>query len=342
MEERKLHFRHCMLYEFDRGSSASAAAKNICKTYGEDAVSEVTCKRWFAKFRSGDTGLLDKPRSGRPVELENDALEVLLKANPRQTTRELAAQLDTTEATIDRHLWELGKVHKFGSWVPHELSENDKLQRFTTCTSLLSRQNREPFLERLVTGDEKWALYVNVRHKRQWLDPGEKPQSEVKADMHPKKVLLCIWWDVHGIIYYEFLDNNTTVTAELYCQQLERVQESLIKNRPALVNRSGVILLHDNARPHVSKMTRKKIQELGWEVLAHPPYSPDLAPTDYHLFRSLQDYLAEKRYHDDDALKTDLAKFFASKKPEFYRSGIEQLPQRWQSVIEHDGAYDVE
>jgi hypothetical protein len=48
-----------------------------------------------------------------------------------------------------------------------------------------------------------------------------------------------------------------------------------------------VILQHDNARQHTANMTKATIQELDWEILPHPPYSPDLASSDYHLFRSL-------------------------------------------------------
>ncbi|KAG5344451.1 SETMR methyltransferase, partial [Acromyrmex charruanus] len=40
--------------------------------------------------------------------------------------------------------------------------------------------------------------------------------------------------------------------------------------------------------PHTSLITRQKLQELGWEVLMHPPYNPDIVPSDYHLFRSLK------------------------------------------------------
>ena len=61
----------------------------------------------------------------------------------------------------------------------------------------------------------------------------------------------------------------------------------LQKRRPALVNRRGPILLHDNARPHVARLTVQKLTDLGYETLRHPPYSPDLSPTDYHFFRHL-------------------------------------------------------
>ena len=70
---------------------------------------------------------------------------------------------------------------------------------------------------------------------------------------------------------------------------------------PALVNRKGLILLHDNAQLHIAKPILQKLNELGYETLPHPPYSPDLSPTDYHFFKHLDNFVWEmlqkpKRY----------------------------------------------
>ena len=70
----------------------------------------------------------------------------------------------------------------------------------------------------------------------------------------------------------------------MYCAQLEMANEKLLKIRTALVNRKSMLFLHDNAKPHTSKMTQEKIKELKWEVLPHPLYLPDLAPSDFHLW----------------------------------------------------------
>ncbi len=82
---------------------------------------------------------------------------------------------------------------------------------------------------------------------------------------------------------------------------------------------------------HNAKVTQEKIRELQWELLPHPVYSPDLAPSDYYLFRSLQNYLNWKQYENDE-VKSDLTAFFASKPASFYKKGIEKLPERWEEL----------
>jgi len=56
-----------------------------------------------------------------------------------------------------------------------------------------------------------------------------------------------------------------------------------------------VILLHDNAPPHTAKLVKETIEAFGWEILSHAAYSPDLAPSDYHLFASMGHTLAQQR-----------------------------------------------
>ena len=109
------------------------------------------------------------------------------------------------------------------------------------------------------------------------------------------------------------------------------------EKRPELANRKGVIFHQDNARPHTSLVTHKKLLELGWKVMPHPPYSPDLAPSDYHLFRSLQNHLNGKTFDSNEAVKNELIQFFACKNRTFYESGIIKLTERWQKVIEQNG-----
>ena len=103
------------------------------------------------------------------------------------------------------------------------------------------------------------------------------------------------------------------------------------------MNRKGVAFLHDNARPHASITTRKKLLVLGWDVLVHPPYSSDLALSDFHLFRCLQNVLMDKKFSELNECNIFLDKFFARNDSEFYTTEIFKLPQRWQKVIDQSG-----
>ena len=83
-------------------------------------------------------------------------------------------------------------------------------------------------------------------------------------------------------------------------------------------------------RPHTSLITRQK--ELGWEVLMHPPYSPDIALSDYHLFRSLQNSLNGVKLALKKACESLEAVFRSETTENTYRDGIMALPQKWQNI----------
>ena len=90
----------------------------------------------------------------------------------------------------------------------------------------------------------------------------------------------------------------------------------------------NVIFHMDNARPHVALATKEKLKDFGWEVLQHPPYSLDIAPSDFHLFRSLRNHLDLQRFNSTDEIKKVLNEFFEEKPQSFYESGMMDLPQR--------------
>ena len=77
------------------------------------------------------------------------------------------------------------------------------------------RQRNDPFLDEFITGDEKWITYDNVACKRQWVDKDKSSQPDPKAELHGRKIMLCVWWDCCGIIHFKLLNRNETVTADL-------------------------------------------------------------------------------------------------------------------------------
>ena len=133
--------------------------------------------------------------------------------------------------------------------------------------------------------------------------------------------MLCIRWDQKGVLYYELL-------------------KSIAEKRPEYATRhEAIILHHDKARPHVAIPVKKYLENSGWEVLPHPPYSPDLAPSDYHLFRLMQNALTGIRFTSEQGIKNWLDSFLAAKPAQFIWDEIHKLPERWEKLIASDGPY---
>lgn len=336
----KVVLRGSLITFFLLKKSAAESHRLLGEAYGEHTPSIKTCEYWFRRFKSGDFNVEDKERSGRPEKFEETELQALLDENACQTQRELAMELNVTQATISQHLHAMGKIRKLGRWVPHQLNENQLKARIDACKKHLDEHKKHSFLYRIVTGDEKWVYYENPKRKAAYVDPGQPGPSQPKRDIHCQKVMLCIWWDQKGVVYYELLNPNETVTGDRYRRQLDKLAHALNEKRPLIARKHHKVLFHDdNARPHRAKTAQNKVEQLGWDRLGQPAYSPDLAPSDYHLFRSMQIALSDVRFRNAEEVREWINDWIAEKDEDFFARGIRKLPERWLEVIANEGQY---
>ena len=342
MEDKNTHFRHIMLFSYREGISAAQTTRRICAVYGENAVHKSTVEKRFARFKAGNFNLEDEPRSGRPNVVETDEVISLVTSNPGLTIKEIEDVTGVSHGTVWNRLHDAGFSCKRNIWLPHDLTDRQLEGRVDTCHALLRKNSNEPFLRRLITGDEKWILYRNVTQKRSWVPRGSQAAAIPKPEIHRKKVMLCCWWDCKGVVYFELLPMGQTINSVVYCIQLIHLKAAVATKRPELSNRWGVTFQHDKATPHKSLATRQKLAEFDWDVLPHPAYSPDLAPSDYHLFRSLQNSLDGTTFESLEAIKNHLTQYFDEKDKTFWEKGIMDLPRRWAKVIEQNGQYIIE
>jgi len=131
-------------------------------------------------FKDGDFSIEDKPRSGQPQKFEDKELEALLEENQSQTQEELAESLGVTQQVFSVRLRATGMIQKQGNWVPYELKPRDIERRFFTCefeSQLIQRQQRKGFLHRIVTGNEKWIFYDNLKKKKYYTKPSQSLPS---------------------------------------------------------------------------------------------------------------------------------------------------------------------
>ncbi|GBP86984.1 Histone-lysine N-methyltransferase SETMAR [Eumeta japonica] len=94
-----------------------------------------------------------------------------------------------------------------------------------------------------------------------------------------------------------------------------RLKQDVEKKRPELINRKDLVFHHDNARPHTSLTTQQILREFGWKVLMHPLYSLDLASSDFHLIRSLQNSLSSVRLTSREEAHRSIIRAIAHARP---------------------------
>ena len=112
-----------------------------------------------------------------------------------------------------------------------------------------------------------------------------------------------------------------------------------IREKRLQMKKKKVLFHQDNAPCHKSLATMAKLNELSFKLLPHPPYSPDLAPSDYYLFADLKKMLQGKRFYSNEEVITETNAYFEAKDKSFYKKCIEVLEKRWTDCVAFEGDY---
>ena len=320
---------------------------NISSVFGPGTANKCTVHWWFKKFCKGDESLADE-HNGQPLEVDKQQLRAIVEADPLTTTWGGAEELNVDHLVI-WHLKQIGKVKKFNKWMPHELTINQKNHHFEVSSSLIPHNNNEPFLNWIVTCNEKWILYDNRQWLAQWLDreeaskhfPKPDPFSTIKAiiitirlSADPLELTHCDtgsadqypWWiswpTTADLTHYSFLNSGETITPEKFAQEINELHWKPQCLQPALFNRKGPILFHNNIQPYIPQSMLQTLNKLGYEVLPHLPYSLDFSPANYYVFKQLRTFLQGKHFHNQKEAENAFQECIGSQGSGFYATGI--------------------
>jgi len=150
--------------------------------------------------------------------------------------------------------------------------------------------------------------------------------------------MLPIFWDVNGPIWVHFQEKGQTVTCARYSDVLVYKMKPAIRSKHQGLLSKRVLLLHDNTRQHTAAHSVDTLHALKFEVLKHPPYSPDLAPLDFHLFGPIKEHLQGQKFADDEVMEAVQSRLKATSKS-FFLEGICKLVDRWTKCVAKQGDY---
>ncbi len=144
---------------------------------------------------------------------------------------------------------------------------------------------------RVITADESWMYVYYPSRKQQgatWLEAGEPRHPKVRCELSMKKLMLVAFWDSKGIVHREFVPQGRAVNSKMYLAIFHQMRESVRRHRPDLWrnHRHQFWLQYDGAGPHRALIVTQFCKQTNTKLVPHPPYSPDLEPSDFFLFAS--------------------------------------------------------
>jgi histone-lysine N-methyltransferase SETMAR len=192
----------------------------------------------------------------------------------------------------------------------------------------------DSFLDRIITGDEMWCYHYEPESKWQsmeWQHANSPSEKKFKTQPPAGKVICTVFLDRKGVILLDFLEPKQTINSDRYIATLTKLKAQI--SRVRLEKKATLLLQHDKARPHTSLKTMRHVAECSWTVLSHPPYSLDLAPSDFDLFGPMKDGLCGQHFPGSDAVITAVRKWVASAGADFYEHSLQALVQCWQKCV---------
>ena len=349
MNAERDHMRFYTFMRLKLGDSTTKILQNLHTVFGPTCVNRSTVFRWVEAFQREQGPSSAGKGPGRPFSVRNEQNIALVKSlvdeDPHSTIRELSEACDLSVGTIHSILHEdLHMRNLAARWVPHLLTDEQKKRRVDCSRQLLRdfEPNCPKRLCDLVTGDETWINFYGISNKRcnrAWVGPdGDRPVV-LWPGFQSRKRLFTVFFSTQGVVAIDILPAKTSVTATYYTEVvLRKVIETICEQRPT-VGCSRTLMLHDNSAPHKAKVTTTFLEEREIRVLAHPAYSPDLAPCDFWLFPILQEKLAGHKF---DRIQ-DLAKAVKSQLQgmprEQYQMALEMWWRRLEKCIQVKGGY---
>ena len=307
--------------------------EELRSVYGDNAPSRSTIYYWIGEFKNGGrTNVEDDLRSGRPVEIGDNEEEKLIKTvreERRITKDELAVRLNISKGSVFNIMKKCGIRKLCSRFVPYFISREMCDKRMQCCEQNLSLYEElgDTMLQNLITEDETpLSLYLpeDRRSSQEYKFPGESAKRKLRTGTdHRKGFMLVIFWDWQGVVLMDFVECGTRVNSDYYSSKIREARKC--RREPY---GQSLYLLHDNAPIHTANISTQAVQSTGFVQLPHPPYSPDLAPSDFWLFKHLKQHLKGRRFDTGEDLLECTLDYLSSLPLSFFQEGILILVHR--------------
>ena len=339
--EDTLEKRYAIKFCFKFGKNATETYGMLQTAFGASCMNRASVFKWHKRFKEDREFVSDDERCGskevRTPELIGQ-IKNFMDKDRRVSIETISAQFDVSVGTVYTIIPEELKMWKIcAKFSLRVLREDQKERRCHINREMVELINSDPaILDALVTCDESWIYCYDPETKRQssqWKHAGSPRPKKAGQSKSTHKLLLIPFFDSTGMIYMHWVPTGQTVNKEYYVELLREFRKRFRRNRPALF-KSGQWHFHqDNAPVHNSILVTDYLTKMGIKTVPDPPYSPDLASSDFWLFPQLKENLRGCRYKTIEDMKEAVTKVIDTLTQEDFRGAFEKLLERYKCIV---------
>jgi transposase len=327
--------RSICLFLAMKGLSAREVHDELVAVLGRGAIAYSTVTSYPRQWQF--SAISSEPSDESPTTIIDGASLDALDKQPFSSVRELTKLTSIPTTTVYRRLTRsLGFVVKHLRCVPHTLTDTQKAEAMALSNQLLleMRSIKHQGWHFIITLDKLWFSFSRD-HEQIWFRPDQEPPEWDKHTIQDKKIMVTIAWNALGFDLVEDLPKGRRFNAKYY---RNNILTELIRIRPRAGERNLVIHA-DNASLHTAQKCRTFCAENGMRLATHPPYSPDLALSDFFLFGYVKDRLQGILFASREELVAGISEVLDEIRPETLPRVFEHWIERLEWISQNNGEY---
>lgn len=335
----------------------SFKASNICEIITNawgPIISEKRIRTITKEFKDGARQKFERSEgSGRRKSEQREELRNVIQDDIKEdndlTVRELALRHDITKDMCWRIVKEdLGLKNVSSRWMPHDLSEDQMIVRVQCCESLKELYASRNATRYIVVTDEKWFYEKplgNTVTRRCWVsaEGDVTPIKIARRTQSAKKFHVLMAITFGGMFHFKIMEQGVSITSKEYTnfltETINKFNSFKLQQERRSIPWEYLCLQHDNATPHVSRMTTEFLQKHHATLIKQSPYSPDLNICDRLIFPMLEMKRSKLSFQNSDALNQFLNEQLGNINENIMNHELERLIEHLNKIIDLNGSY---